>query len=63
MQIHFEVLGKRLCQRQGVQLDIRTPMSESLENRGDDVPSTKNRHVSRTKRGGYSDSLPNLSLF
>jgi hypothetical protein len=51
MQSQSAVLGERLGQGKGVQLDISTPMGESFENRSDDVPGTKNLCVSRAGIG------------
>lgn len=57
MQIQPAVLGERLCQCEGVQLDVRISMSEPLENRSDDVTSAENPHVSHTRQSGCDEFI------
>ena len=62
MQSQSAVLGERFRQSECVQLDVRAPVGEPFEYRGDDIPCTEYPCISyarRKIRGGY---IPSFSL-
>jgi len=62
MKGNSTVLGKRFRQSEGVQLNVRTPMSEPFEYRRHDVTGTKEHWVRYVRQESCGGSLPHLSL-